>query len=246
MTVLAWQTAGERATSAVVLLHSWASDGPGDWAATGWVEALASAGHFVAVPDLPGHGESADVPLPAGREPAGWTAGALLADLQRLGIASAAVAGFAEGCLTASHLAVRDPDLVQRLILAGCDHRTAVPDGAAVAAALRDAGASVWNPDVAATVAKARRDRRHSTPTLAAWAEAMAWPAAPRLGSLRTPVLLAVGADDRPRRERIPRLAGLLHDGRVLTVPGGRRGALSSPRLHAAVLDFLGRAAPDG
>jgi pimeloyl-ACP methyl ester carboxylesterase len=239
VTVLAWQTAGPRADQAVVLVHSWAGDGPSDWGATGWVEALATAGHCVLVPDLPGHGESADVPLPSGKDAASWTAGLLRADLQNLGVATAAVVGYADGCLCASHLAVRCPDVVTHLVLVGCDDRTAIPGGPALAEALRDPEARLWEVAVADLVARAKRDRRHDLDTLARWAEQTTWPAAPQLGSLRTPVLLAVGAEDDSRRQRIPRLAGLLHDGRVVTVPGDRRGALGAARLHESVLDFL-------
>jgi pimeloyl-ACP methyl ester carboxylesterase len=239
MTILAWQSGGDRTGPAVVLVHGFASDGPTDWAATGWVDALAAAGHAIWVPDLPGHGESADVLIPDGSEPAAWTARTILADLERLRVTSAAVAGYAEGCVTAGHLAAQDPGRITRLLLVGCDDRAAIPYGAELAEALRDPAARVWNPLVAEAVRAARRDRRHHLPTLAAWAERLAWPAAPRLGSLRTPVLLAVGSADADRRERAPRLAALFHDARVVTAPGDRRGSLTAPRLHRTAVDFL-------
>jgi pimeloyl-ACP methyl ester carboxylesterase len=244
MTTLAWQSGGSAAGPAVVLVHSWASDGPADWAATGWVDALTAAGHALWVPDLPGHGESADVVIPPGTEPAGWTARTILADLDRLRVPAFAVVGYADGCLTAGHLSVLAPERVGRAVLVGCDDRLAIPSGGEVAAALTDPTARVWNPDVSEAVRRARRDRRHHLPTLAHWAHRVAWPAAPRLGSLRTPVLLAVGADDAPRRERAPRLAALFHDATVVTAPGDRRGALGSAQLHRTAVDFLAEAAP--
>ncbi len=239
MTLLAWQTAGPADGPAVVLLHGWASDARRDWADTGWAAAMGAAGLRVLACDLPGHADSADVAPPESREPAAWTASAVLADLERLGVTEAAVAGYSEGCLVASHLAVLAPERIGRLILVGCDDRTAVPDGAAVGTALRDPDAPLWNPAAAEVVARARADRRHNLVALAHWAERMTWPALPRLGSLRTPVLIAVGAQDAERRSRVPALARALHDGHVVTVPGDHRSALSAPQLHAAVIEFL-------
>lgn len=237
MTTLAWQRAGLDGP-AVVLLHAWTSDGPTDWQATGWVEALEGAGLSVLVPDLPGHGESADVPLGAG-DAAAWAAQLVLADLERLRVRSCAVVGFDDGCLVAGHLAVRDPERVVRALLVAPDDRAGLPNGAEVATALRDPSARVWNPDVSEAVARARRDRRHDLDTLADFAERAGWPAAPRLGALRTPVLLAVGAEDAERRQRVPRLAQLFHDARVATAPGDRRTALASAELHRTAVAFL-------
>jgi pimeloyl-ACP methyl ester carboxylesterase len=239
MTTLAWQRGGDPDGEAVVCLHSWGSDSSTDWDATGWVAALDAAGMGALVPDLPGHGESADVLLPDDAEPGRWTAQAILADLDRLGVQTVAAVGFADGGITAGHLAVRDPGRVTRLVLVGCDDTQGIPGGKRVGPALRDAGARLWDPEVSAAVALARGDRRHHLPTLADWAERLAWPAAPRLGTLLTPVLLAVGAADRDRRDRVSRLAALFHDARVATVPGDRRGALADPVMHAAAIRFL-------
>jgi len=252
VTILAWQRGGTPQGPAVVLLHAWASDGLRDWEATGWVDRLAPAGFDVLVPDLPGHGESADVLLPPDAESAAWTASALASDLAALGITRFQAVGYAEGCLVASHLAVRsdsagggaplpgrrEADEVGSLVLVSADDRDGVPHGSEIAAALRDRASRVWHPEAAEALARARSDRRHHLPTLAVWAGRAAWPAAPRLGALRIPVLLGVGADDE-RRARAPRLAQLFHDARLVTVPGDRRSALSAPELRATVAAFL-------
>lgn len=252
MTLLAWQRGGATGGPAVVLVHGWGSDGRSDWQDTGWVTGMERAGFAVLVPDLPGHGESADVSVPGRAEPAAWAAGAILADLERLGATAFAAVGFAEGCLVAGHLAVRAPDRpgaasggrrstgarLRRLVLVGWDDRAGLPHGGEVAAALRDPSARLWHPEAAEAMGWARRDRRHHLPTLADWAERAAWPAAARLGALRTPVLLAVGTDD-PHRARAPRMARLFHDGRLVTVPGDQRGALGAGRLVDAVAAFL-------
>lgn len=238
MTILAWQRGGGDKGPNVVLLHNWAADGISDWQESGWVARLEAAGITAYVPDLPGHGESADVLIPPDAEPAAWTASAILLDLERLHVDEFAAVGFVAGCFTAGHLAVRAPDRVHHLVLMGCDDQPLIPRGAEVATALRDSGAGLWDPEAAAEVAAARRDRRHHLPTLAHWAEAATWPAAPRLGALRTPVLLAVGQDD-PRRERAPRLAALFHDGHLATVAGDTAHALASAELVGAVVRFV-------
>ena len=238
MTILAWQRGGIDRGCSVVLLHTWASDGTRDWEATGVAAALAKAGIVSFVPDLPGHGESADILVPPDADPARWAAHACLVDLERMGVGRCSVVGYADGGPVAGHLAVRAPERIDRLVLIGCDDIVEVPNAAEIAAALRDNGAPVWHPEAAELVALGRRDRRHHLPTLAQWVEHRRWPAAPRLGALRLPVLLAVGADD-PRRDRAPRLAQLFHDARLVTVPGDHQSSLSSPELARQLVDFL-------
>lgn len=237
MTILAWHRSGDSHGVSVVLLHDWAADAAA-WEDSRWTAALAAAGITAYVPDLPGHGESSDVLVPPDAEPAGWTASTILVDLDRLGVGRFASVGHLAGCHVASHLAVRATDRVGHLVLVGCDDRPLIPRGEAVGAALRDTGAALWDPEASAAVARARRDRRHHLPTLAMWAESSAWPAAPRLGALRTPTLLAVGRDD-PRRERAPRLAALFHDGHLVTVPGDAGSTLRSPELVDTATRFI-------
>lgn len=251
MTVLAWQRAGGPDGPTVVLVHAWAADAVRDWESTGWVERLATAGFDVLVPDLPGHGESADVLLPPEAEPSSWTASVLGHDLTVLGASHVQVVGHGEGCLVAGHLAVRgatgDPGpprpseavQVESLTLVNADDRNGIPQSSEIATALLDPGSRVWHPEAAEAVSRARTDRRHHLPTLALWAEQAAWPAAPRLGALHIPVLLAVSADDE-RRQRAPRLAQLFHDARLVTVPGDRSGALLAVELVTTAVAFLG------
>jgi pimeloyl-ACP methyl ester carboxylesterase len=242
VTVLAWQRASGAGAGSVVLVHGWGGDGPGEWQG-GWVERLTRAGFDVLVPDLPGHGESADVVPPADAEPAAWTAGVIRDDLPRLRAGTLLAVGHAEGGVVAGHLAVSEA--LVALALVACDDAATMANAGEVAAALRDPAARVWHPDAAERVARARRDRRHDRDALAGWAERARWPAAARLGALRTPVLLAAGADDATR-ERAPRLAGLFHDAHLATVPGAGLEALSSMRMVATVTRFLSDAALTG
>ncbi len=237
MTILAWQRGGAPAGPAVVLAHDWGSDAA-SWQDAGWIGALERAGLALYVADLPGHGESADVLVPPDAEPAAWTAATMLNDLHRLGVAGFSVAGHGAGCLVAGHAAARAPERVARLVLVGCDDGPFLAERDEVATALADPAASVWHADAAAAVARARKDRRHHLPTLAHWARQAQWPAAARLGALRTPVLLAVGSDD-PHRRGAPRLAALFHDAHLVTVPGDAGSLLAAPELVATVVAFL-------
>lgn len=241
MTGLAWQRAGGRAVGGtrptVVFLHAWAGRGS-DWQASGWTSRLARAGYDVLVPDLPGHGESAAVGIPAGAEPAAWTAAQILADLEHLHVKHAAVVGYREASMLAAHLAVRAPGFVVLAVLVGCDDRGRHPLAADAAVALRNGQARIFNYEVAELVRRARRDPQHDPATLATWLDTAAWPAPPRLADLETPVLLAVGTE-ATYRERAPRLAARFADARLVTVPGDDRTTVSAPALIDAVVDFL-------
>ena len=236
MTVLAWQRAGTPGRRAVVLLHDWAEDAT-QWERAGWIGALTD--FDVLACDLPGHGGSSDIEIPDGREPAAWSASAILADLHHLRVTNAAAVGVGVGAVVAGHLGVTGADVVARLVLVASDDRAIIPHAEEVAAALRSDQASVWHPEAAALVARARESSGHDPAALARWAEAVTWPAAPRLGSLRTPTLLAVGQADE-RHERAPRLAALFHDGRMVSVPGDGADALASSTLVATVARFIG------
>lgn len=238
MTILAWQRGGFAGGPAVLLLHGWASDGRSDFEATGWVAALAHAGYDVLVPDLPGHAESGDVVLPSNAEPAAWSAGVVVQDLDRMGVGLVRPVGYAEGCLVAGHLAARRPERMRPLVLLSRDDRLGLPGGAQIAALLRGERHGPWDAEAADVAQVARRDPRHHAPSLAAWVERAAWPAAPRLGALDMAVLLAVGTEDA-HREGAPRLAQLFRDARLVTVPGDERTMLAEPGLVEAVVAFL-------
>lgn len=98
----------------LVLLHG----GSGSW--THWirnVEALAAAGRYVVVPDLPGFGDSA---RPGDGQDADAVAPAVANGLRRLlGDAAVDVAGFSFGGLTGTLIAAGHPERVKHLVLIG-------------------------------------------------------------------------------------------------------------------------------
>lgn len=242
MTVLAWERAEADPSvrvGTVLAVHGWGEDAASQWRDSGWMDGLVAAGFSVVACDLPGHAGSADLEVPAGAHPAQWTAELVEADLARLAPGPVYALGAVEGCFVVAHLAVRDPERVPALVLIGVDdHARPRPHAEEVAAALRDPTAPVWSPEAADLVHAARKAPRHDLETLAGWLERTEWPGAARLGALRTPVLVAVGADDE-RRHGAPRLASLFHDARVVTVAGDETSAVRSPELVQTVTDFL-------
>lgn len=239
MTLLAWQRAGagsDRRRS-VVLVHDWAGRGI-EWQDAGWTRALADAGLDVLVPDLPGHGHSGEVRIPGKAVPAAWTAGALHADLQKLGVQRCSIVAEADTAPVAVHFAVTAPERVDRMVLIGADDRGRGREAAEAAAALRDPRARVWSTEASDLVRRARRARAHDKAELARWLDGQAWPAPPRIASLRLPVLLAVGSQTAAR-ERAPRFAQLFDDAHLVTVVADAAGLRSSSQLVATAVRFL-------
>lgn len=243
MTLLAWQRAGsgDGSRPSVVLVHDWAGRGI-EWQDAGWTKALADAGLDVLVPDLPGHGASGEVRIPAKAVPAAWSAEALHADLRKLGVARCSIVAEADTSPVAVHFAVAAPDRVARMVLIGADDRGRGREAAEAAAALRDPRARVWNPEASDLVRRARRARAHDKAELARWLDGQAWPAPPRIASLRLPVLLAVGSQT-PARERAPRFAQLFDDAHLITVVADATNLRAAPQLVETATRFLAEAA---
>lgn len=230
MTLLAWQRAGATspAASAAVLLHGWAR-ASGNWESSGHVAALEAAGWAVWCPDLPGHGASAEVTVPERAPLAGWVADALLHDLERLHCPPAAVVAARGSGPMATAVALRAPDRVTRLALLDATDPPLGTHAAQAAVELRDRRSPVWQPEAAELARRGRAARDCDPVVLARWLEQVTWPAAPRLASLRAPVLVAPAAGDEAAAGL--RLAGWFGDGRVVRAGGAP---------VAEVVDFLG------
>jgi 3-oxoadipate enol-lactonase len=106
----------------VVLLHGLDNSGRA-WAPQ--IAALVEAGSRVIVPDLAGHGASAAVNRPFGLQDLAADVIALLAHLD---LASADVVGLSLGAMMTVQLALEQPELIRRIVVANGFATTATPD----------------------------------------------------------------------------------------------------------------------
>jgi len=194
-----------------------------------WPEALRRLpGRCVISVDLPGHGGS---PLPGERSVPAY-AGRLLDLLDALGIARVAVGGHSMGGAIALTLALEAPERIAALLLVGTGARLRVTPAIVLASAdparSREVANSVAGFSFGAG-ASPEFLRAHADGVAAAapgilhgdFTACDAFDAMERLGAIRAPARIVVGAEDRltpPRyaaflRERLP------GDG-LLTVPG--------------------------
>lgn len=102
----------------VLLLHGFGTDFAMNWRASGWVQALESAGLRVIGPDLRGHGTS-DKPVDSALYLPEHFVADLLAMLDELGAEHVDVVGYSMGSRLAWELAMTAPERVGRVVLGG-------------------------------------------------------------------------------------------------------------------------------
>lgn len=200
--------------------------------------ARALAPHLaVHAPDLPGFGRSERPPRALRTAE---LAEAVLAYMDAAGLARAALLGNSYGCEIVLELARRRPDRVERLVLQGptpdAEHRPGLVQALGLlATAPVERPAIVW---VGLTDYLRAGPRRY----LATFREMMRHPAERKLGEVRAPALVVVGARDPIVREAdARRFAEGLPRGGVSVVPGAAHGMVFShpERLRDAILPFL-------
>lgn len=222
-------------------------------------------------PDAMGHGRS-DAPERRGAYDLWHTADLLEGLLQRLDPRPAHVLGYSMGGRQALHLALRHPERVASLVLEGASpgieeaeerERRRADDGA-LASLLRTEGIEAFvrrwesvplfatqaglRPD---RFAAQRRERLSQRPRglaasldgAGAGAQDNLWP---RLPEIAAPVLFVAGALDRRYAAVGRRVAGAVHDGRMVEIDGaGHSAHLERPGAFAhAVESFWREAAP--
>jgi pimeloyl-ACP methyl ester carboxylesterase len=200
--------------------------------------------HPVYVPDLAGFGLSEK---PATVLGVGDHADLVAAWLDTLGAIPVAVLGNSFGCQVAVELALRRPDLVAALILAGptTDPAAATSRGQ-IGRLLRDLPHEDWRqtPIIAADIRDAG-PRRIATTLRHAVNDHIET----KLPALRVPTLLIRGRHDRIAPQAwLERAAALIPDAQTLTVDKAAHNAVTTagPAIAGAVRDFLRRRAADG
>ncbi len=236
---IAYEEEGEG--TPILLIHGFASNGRVNWWGTGWVKALAKAGHRVITIDNRGHGASQKL-----YDPACYAAATMAEDalrlLDHLTIAKADVMGYSMGARIAAFLTIRHPTHVRRAVFAGLAERmmTGVGGGTAIAEALEAPSIN----DVTEPNAKGFRAFAEQTGSdlkaLAACMRASRVKITPEeLRGVAVPVLVVAGSDDaiagavEPLVAAIPGARGLTLQGR------GHMNAVGDRRFMAEVLAFL-------
>ncbi|MEE1824034.1 alpha/beta fold hydrolase [Streptomyces sp. BE20] len=224
----------------VVLLHGFVSDGVTDWIAPGTAAALAATGRTVVVPDLPGHGASAD-PVDAAEMGAGALTGRLLAALDALGVGEFDLVGYSLGARLAWEFPAVAPGRVGRVVLGGLSPRE--PFAAVDVEALHRAVAGGGEPEDPFTgmVAGLVRSRGDRAPALARCVEGLRnTPFAPGGWAGRVAPVVVVGADDVMTRG-IESIVAPLDGAELVTVPGDHLGAVAGAEFRRVVLKALAR-----
>ncbi|WP_205787031.1 alpha/beta fold hydrolase [Specibacter cremeus] len=235
-------SAGTAAARPVVLIHGFASSGAEDFTATGWAADLAAAGHHVTVVDLPGHGDGPAVANPAEAQTARVVA-QLAAVVDRVladtGAATADVIGYSLGARLAWELPAAAPGRVGRLVLGGISPMEpfAMVDTDELRAVVVGASEPT-NPLVGMMAQMVGASGRDTGSLINLIGGLAAEPFAPAGNAPAVPTLFVAGADDM-MTGGIEELAALVPVASLTRVPGDHRGALDSPELRKAAIDFL-------
>jgi pimeloyl-ACP methyl ester carboxylesterase len=225
----------------ILLIHGFASNIAVNWRETSWIETLIADGRRVVALDNRGHGRSDKL-----YEPDRYGAPAMAEDacrlLDHLGIERADVLGYSMGARIAVFLALRHPDRVRSVVIAGMGInlvRGMVASGPLAKALEVPSIADVTND----TARSFRAFAEKTGSDLKALAACMRGPRekidAERLVAIQVPTLVAVGSEDVIAGSGAE-LAALIPGTRLLTIEGrDHMKAVGDPRFKQGVLDFL-------
>jgi pimeloyl-ACP methyl ester carboxylesterase len=235
----------EGAGEPIVLVHGFASTKEVNWVNPGWVRTITGAGRRAIALDNRGHGASSKL-----YDPAAYHSAIMAEDvrglLDHLRIQCADVMGYSMGARIATFLTVNHPVRVGSVVIGGLGNRmveeVGLPDKVAEALeapSLADVSdptgrmfrsfAEQTKSDLKALAACIRGNRQILRRE--------------RVASIRVPVLVAVGTEDKVAGSA-QKLAALIPGGRALDIPNrDHMLAVGDKVFKAAVLDFLNQRA---
>ena len=226
----------------VVLIHGFASNGAADWVATGWPEAVTTAGRTAVVIDLPGHGHN----VHATTESTSTTgvvralSAAIDEAIAASGAEQADVVAYSLGARLAWELPDANP-CIRRLVLGGISpfEPFAQLDTAELRA-VASGNAEPSSPLVGMMSQMVSAPGNDSSALIALIDGLASEPFSPGAasGAPAVPTLFVAGSEDM-MTGGIESLVDLATDAALLHVPGDHLAALTSPEFRRAALDFL-------
>ncbi|MEL6423203.1 MAG: alpha/beta fold hydrolase [Pseudomonadota bacterium] len=227
----------------VLLIHGFASNIEANWVDTSWVRTLSRAGYRVVACDVRGHGRSQklyDETLYGAKIFAG-DAAALLA---HLAIPEAHVIGYSMGSRVAAFLAMEHGARVRTATFGGLGANMVIglPGARAIAHAfLADTISEVTHPTARSFRAFAEATRSDLKALAHCILSARAKITEEMVGSIRCPVLVAVGTED-PIGGSAQALADMIPGAEAAPLDGfDHMKAVGARPFKDAVLDFLSR-----
>lgn len=222
----------------VILLHGFLSSAEANWVKPGLAQALADAGRRVIMPDLRGHGAS-EAPTDLSAWPADVLASDQLALVQALELEDYDLAGYSLGARTAVRAVARG--LAPRRLALGGMGESGIMEAGPRAEMFEDAirhGEQAKEPragrHIGNLMAAAGLKREAMLGVLASFQPTTE----AEIEAIGAPALVVIGRDDHDNGSP-QRLAELLGGARVRIVPGDHAGAVVSPELREALVEFL-------
>jgi pimeloyl-ACP methyl ester carboxylesterase len=240
--LLAYDDVGPpEATSAVVLLHGFASNRTENWRRVGWLGAFERRRTRAVALDMRGHGES-DKP----HDPAAYASSALIGDvlgiIDALQIRSVTLMGYSMGARLALSAAIRHPDRFSRLILGGIGEKIFEPAqaGSAMGDAMHAQDPETITEPLLRSFRHFADEQGEDRQALAACALASRDPFAPAdVKTVRAQTLVVAGSRDELAGST-EELAALIPGARAVTLPGcDHFSTIAHALFKAAVFDFL-------
>ncbi len=225
----------------ILLIHGFASNGRINWTATGWVKFLSERGRQVISIDNRGHGFSQKL-----YDPAAYPSTLMAEDARRLiehlGYEAMDVMGYSMGARISAFLAIRHPERVRRVVLAGLAENMIRGLGGSeiIAEALEaDSPAEVADEEARGFREFAARTGSDLKALAACMRAARQRISAADLAGIKAPVLVVAGGDDAIAGAVEP-LVAAIPGARGVTLAGkDHMKAVGAPDYKRAVADFL-------